>query len=100
MILDYNEFKTWLESKSPKDIVGHAGSAGDCPVTQYLKHAGHKNASVEPLSYCLDEQNQISSPEWVWWFVCGIDRLDDMIPEITADYALYILGKISHWELK
>jgi len=93
MNLDREEFKAWLESKSPVTRVGERGSGCNCPVARYIKATSPvkiKNLIVGGLWIEINGKKS-DPPEWVVSFVAFVD--EGPAQNITASRALEILNE-------
>jgi hypothetical protein len=87
--LTRNNFKAWLESKEPNDIVGKARDSYQCPLARFLG----KGAMVTSLGYSTPRgRRDHILPVWAQRFVNKADyhRSPGFI---FADRALEILDK-------
>lgn len=85
----YGEFKTWLESRNPDEIIGKANSPTQCPLSTCTGLSIGNDVYHEKESYSV----KCSLPLWASKFVQLID--DTEKKEITVRDALSILNKIS-----
>lgn len=95
-MLNYNEFKSWLESQDESTIVGRANRRCGCPIACFLRgRLGHEvevlRASYRPLH--LTRYTPL--PEWARAFVVRIDRLTpSAFGEVTANLARRVLNQV------
>jgi hypothetical protein len=91
MNLDREDFRQWLVSKEPDEVVGVRRSLGDCPAVRYGADCGLSYQQV----YNLSRTGGISG--WLNTFMLGVDRNNEwMLPRkpITAKEALTILDSL------
>lgn len=95
MNLDRNDFKTWLRSHRPDEIVGQRFSYCGCPVAKYLLYKTNKPYGVTSKTY--GERSIISNitentlPDWAYKFVTTTDGLASSGNYCTAREALQTL---------
>ena len=100
-MLDYQKFKTWLETANCKNnIVGCSNDPECCPIANYLKElndylwleVGDNDVDIcyrgdrDPITYPL--------PTWAQKFVRQIDGDEEESLSISPKTALSILSKI------
>lgn len=107
-----DEFRKWLRSFRPKQIVGTRCSGSDGPAARYLKHLGYLEAVVcvkdqKPLGYpetvVLEHEFQKTSTwedasSWLNHFVSLIDvnyRNERREYRVQARTALRVLSKVT-----
>lgn len=90
MKLFRKDFKKWLESKSPRSIVGFPRLAGMCPIAKYVESTGKKEPfiGVEEYGYNLNRRWN-KTPLWAAEFIRNVDRKRT---PITAAAALKVLN--------
>jgi hypothetical protein len=122
--LNRDEFKAWVESKKPGEIVGVREESTECPIACYLKEGlGFKGPSIDKEAFMdLDfpDMEAIPTPYWAEQFIervdekrdfydypvvrPGVENLDDAeeIAEwefrVDREEALHVLDKISETE--
>lgn len=102
-------FKSWLESKKPKSIVGYTRDHTSCPLATYFIEINNSLTNKIEVEVTPDEiaffekssspnicgsvfiKNYLPSP-WMSNFINQVD--DDAAVKITAKKALEILNKI------
>lgn len=107
MKLDREEFRAWLASKEPDEVVGLVSVVSQCPGSEWLKAIGHPKTCVDydhpayedaPVSGHLRSDvlalDQEPAPDWLAWFAYGIDDTADQGKGITAKEALTILDSL------
>lgn len=94
------DFKSWLESKDKKEIVGWQGDCNGCPIFKCLMDKSFNISSVNYEStHFLD--NRFDNPEWVKIFIGQVNNRE-IIPlkqgeinaSITAQQALEVLDNL------
>lgn len=94
--LKQEEFRKWLLSLPPDDIVGEASRCYACPIAKYLlAKTGALAASVSRVSYLLEfAEDEFSTsqvlPKWASKFIDQVDDLD-YGEGVTGQEALTIL---------
>jgi len=87
----YNEFRAWLKSFRPRQIVGTTARACDCPLARYTgyratyTHDGR--AYLTPTNFHSIEVAKL--PRWAYRFMLCIDNCG--VFDITAGRALKFL---------
>ena len=93
------EFRAWLASKKPREIVGERAQCTTCPVARYA----HETLDVEDawvgraLWWTVGPKENDPGhdlPSWVMDFTCQSDRGFKRWPHITAGRALRILDAV------
>jgi hypothetical protein len=92
------DYRQWLETKKPKEIVGVSRAACDCPVARWLRETRRRKVIVETniITLCRAAEKPNRSyfaPEWVVDYLSAIDAGDQR--EITAETALALLTFIT-----
>ena len=94
MRLRENEFKRWLESKPPSEIVGEKQDCLCCPIANFYKEATGGCDIIVWHSWgevFIDRgDGDRRAPGWVEYFVGEVD--DAEVDQITAAHALEILA--------
>ncbi len=103
MTLEYNEFKAWLETKEPEEIVGRPGDPCGCPIAQYFLENGHSYVHVDGVEYTFDIKAERSddylapnweqTPDWAGDLIMYVDNAN-WGPTIDAAAVLGILSAI------
>lgn len=97
MMLIKRNFKTWLKSHKPTDIVGYSVQADNCPIANFLQE--FYRITIEATSSRIFIQNPDhpdhrdilgNTPEWAEHFIQRIDR-NRRNKLITAQEALNLL---------
>ena len=83
-ILTAPKFYAWLQTKSPRTVVGYRGAYSNCPIARYIKqtigvfngmedylHIGTKHIAI-PVSEFVNKQYEL--PKWATKFVHEIDK--------------------------
>jgi len=93
--IDKDKFKTWLESKEPKTVVGKSVSAFNCPLANYLTNQSKLLVTVTSTCvtffYDVDDYVDITVPQW---FTNLVRLFDKKHREITASDALTALNSV------
>lgn len=100
--LTLEEFRDWLKSKNPEEIVGWQGGCHCCPVFKCLKDKGKEVYSVNyETTFFLYRSDFLLNPEWVKSFINKVDdssiiplKQGEMNASITAQQALKVLEGI------
>ena len=98
LVLKRAQFKKWLESKKPGEVVGERGLPYSCPVANYLRvKGGYIHPAVSSMNIRWgDEMHRegADSPRWASLFVRAVDGgLPTPTGNITARRALKVLEK-------
>lgn len=93
MKLIKTEFKAWLETKKPDDIVGKTRSACSCPLAKYLREqtgkvwfVGGSHYNYAGDYYRVDAESH-TLPIWAESFMDKVDERG-LHSDISADEAL------------
>lgn len=103
------EFKSWLESKNEKEVIGIAREGLTCPIATALRDYKFKeNQNVDDIEVGQDttvvyysyyngglKQDTLANPAWVCNFIDVIDEVDEDETEVTAKDALEIVNNFS-----
>ncbi len=72
--IDEKQFKTWLESKEPWEIVGEAHKPCGCPIANFLRDRGEEVHVGGNAVYNLTCEVELGLlPEWAQDFISNID---------------------------
>jgi len=110
-LLDREEFRLWLATREPDEVVGGMVGNPGCAVEQYVEKAlGFHDASAGfSCIYAIDDDGETVGQGWVswmWGFVIAHDNLaaakeeQDETGVITAKEALTILDSIPETHLE
>ena len=92
MTFSQEDFRQWLESKNPKEIVGARRTETNCPISTFLKIKFKlKKVQVKISTFNLGD-GWIASPNWLENFVFLVEDSD--FYNISAEDALVILDRV------
>lgn len=97
MKLPRKDFRRWLESKSPKAVVGTRGSLCGCPLARYLSslsHVGYVAVCTDDIYWFdvdEDRPHVMKTPLWAENFISHVDESGPVNRKVTAATALKLL---------
>jgi|GEM_PF-3298763 len=92
----YDQFRAWLESFRPGQIVGRPSSSCGCPLSTYTGYRATYSAGPQKFAY-LTPMNfhgiiVTKLPRWAYRFMCAVDDCEwKGLKKITASRALKLL---------
>lgn len=93
--MDVQDFRAWLASRPPYEVVGKAACENGCPIARWMADFYHQAFGVTG-SWVYDADGvSFSAPLWVVSFVVALDALYDSHPStVSAESALRILDEV------
>lgn len=91
--ITFSEFKNWLETKSPTEIVGRRLCPDDCPLQRCASELLDKRVIVGRGVMFVDDE-LFNPPGWATAFVLGVDQPGSYGSNVTARTALRLLGRV------
>ena len=94
-LIKKKDFRDWLKSKAPDDIVGQSNSPRSCPIAQYLRlefawvQVGEHGIHVETFE---NKHYSETSKPWIDRFTLRVDSAPNTNTPVTAKDALRILN--------
>ncbi len=100
-VINKDNFRQWLESKSEGEEIGIKASCGKCPIAQYLNEnfplSDNNWWIVNGKHYYPFAKTHLyiyNLPEWAKEFVSQIDNHKTHSNIVNREQCLYVLGEI------
>ena len=92
------EFRAWLETKRPGEIVGVRRSSVRNPIARYLLYRGDARPSVGKTHIGLLGKVYLT-PTWATRYLYDVDGSSVRFESVTARTALRLLDRVAHASL-
>lgn len=100
-VINIENFKQWLESKSDNEEIGLKASCGKCPIAQYL----NENFPLTDMNWWIVNGEHYYPfaksdlyitimPEWAKEFVSQIDNLKTGSNKVTKENCLEVVNNL------
>ena len=93
------QFKEWLLSRKPNEVVGKVSHCNNCPIANYLSCVGYEYSYIDSNVFCLEKVNDdtvwYDNSSWLKAFIEKVDKLYTLSGhKVTKEECLKVLDNL------